>query len=98
MIRRPPRSTRTDTLFPYTTLCRSGLRGAAARDEVPAEPAQIAGQLDDAGLVVDGDEGPHGVGASFVRMVGSVKTARMVSGYRRRSTALMRSCSDDSSS
>src|SRR3546814_19962996 len=27
MIRRPPRSTRTDTLFPYTTLFRS-LRGA----------------------------------------------------------------------
>src|SRR3546814_8190261 len=26
MIRRPPRSTRTDTLFPYTTLCRSGGR------------------------------------------------------------------------
>src|SRR3546814_4272880 len=24
MIRRPPRSTRTATLFPYTTLCRSG--------------------------------------------------------------------------
>src|SRR3546814_11723374 len=24
MIRRPPRSTRTDTLFPYTTLFRSG--------------------------------------------------------------------------
>src|SRR3546814_7862794 len=23
MIRRPPRATRTDTLFPYTTLCRS---------------------------------------------------------------------------
>src|SRR3546814_9121938 len=34
MIRRPPRSTRTDTLFPYTTLfrsgrCRSGRWGAA---------------------------------------------------------------------
>src|SRR3546814_3121983 len=28
MIRRPPRSTRTDTLFPYTTLFRS--RGGAA--------------------------------------------------------------------
>src|SRR3546814_4382483 len=27
MIRRPPRSTRTDTLFPYTTLFRSGLIG-----------------------------------------------------------------------
>src|SRR3546814_15244973 len=27
MIRRPPRSTRTDTLFPYTTLFRSGRAG-----------------------------------------------------------------------
>src|SRR3546814_15933275 len=27
MIRRPPRSTRTDTLFPYTTLFRSGGAG-----------------------------------------------------------------------
>src|SRR3546814_3641978 len=27
MIRRPPRSTRTDTLFPYTTLFRSELIG-----------------------------------------------------------------------
>src|SRR3546814_13419670 len=26
MIRRPPRSTRTDTLFPYTTLFRSAVR------------------------------------------------------------------------
>src|SRR3546814_2543284 len=26
MIRRPPRFTRTDTLFPYTTLFRSGFR------------------------------------------------------------------------
>src|SRR3546814_8870893 len=31
MIRRPPRSTRTDTLFPYTTLFRSPLRGAGRR-------------------------------------------------------------------
>src|SRR3546814_8017560 len=30
MIRRPPRSTRTDTLFPYTTLFRSPLRRAAS--------------------------------------------------------------------
>src|SRR3546814_14867248 len=30
MIRRPPRSTRTDTLFPYTTLVRSLGRGAPA--------------------------------------------------------------------
>src|SRR3546814_10335424 len=31
MIRRPPRSTRTDTLFPYTTLFRS--RAAVLEDE-----------------------------------------------------------------
>src|SRR3546814_6756983 len=30
MIRRPPRSTRTDTLFPYTTLFRSRSPGAPA--------------------------------------------------------------------
>src|SRR3546814_15797261 len=39
MIRRPPRSTRTDTLFPYTTLFRSfriilGAIGEIARKEV----------------------------------------------------------------
>src|SRR3546814_15820958 len=28
MLRRPPRSTRTDTLFPYTTLCRSAMEAA----------------------------------------------------------------------
>src|SRR3546814_18927663 len=41
MIRRPPRSTRTDTLFPYTTLFRSllGLRlaGPEARAIVAVE-------------------------------------------------------------
>src|SRR3546814_8610976 len=31
MIRRPPRSTRTDTLFPYTTLFRSMLQRAIAQ-------------------------------------------------------------------
>src|SRR3546814_20185377 len=32
MIRRPPRSTRTDTLFPYTTLVRSHLVTRVAPD------------------------------------------------------------------
>src|SRR3546814_20648732 len=31
MIRRPPRSTRTDTLFPYTTLFRSAQESAITR-------------------------------------------------------------------
>src|SRR3546814_5277172 len=35
MIRRPPRSTRTDTLFPYTTLFRS---------RVPADRTHVAGR------------------------------------------------------
>src|SRR3546814_3822324 len=38
MIRRPPRSTRTDTLFPYTTLFRSLHRLLVPLE---AEPAQV---------------------------------------------------------
>src|SRR3546814_13922443 len=37
MIRRPPRSTRTDTLFPYTTLFRS----ATSRQTAPAFPETV---------------------------------------------------------
>src|SRR3546814_14139182 len=41
MIRRPPRSTRTDTLFPYTTLFRSDIaRDADAEDMVHHIAAQ----------------------------------------------------------
>src|SRR3546814_14601239 len=36
MIRRPPRSTRTDTLFPYTTLFRSAGMGQGVAHEVDA--------------------------------------------------------------
>src|SRR3546814_3560627 len=35
MIRRPPRSTRTDTLFPYTTLFRSDPQGRRGRQGPP---------------------------------------------------------------
>src|SRR3546814_13148562 len=61
MIRRPPRSTRTDTLFPYTTLFRS----------VPGsrrfEPGDLEG-LEDAGreigypLLVKASAGGGGIG------------------------------------
>src|SRR3546814_8253730 len=44
MIRRPPRSTRTDTLFPYTTLFRSSwCPGAARRGPGPHRPARRRG-------------------------------------------------------
>src|SRR3546814_21101343 len=42
MIRRPPRSTRTDTLFPYTTLFRSNI-GYAHVDGVLAPWAPVVG-------------------------------------------------------
>src|SRR3546814_5330206 len=45
MLRRPPRSTRTDTLFPYTTLFRSRRTAdqeAAARKGGPAHPSRPA--------------------------------------------------------
>src|SRR3546814_11782388 len=38
MIRRPPRSTRTDTLFPYTTLFRS------ERGKPPPQPSVTGGR------------------------------------------------------
>src|SRR3546814_12338952 len=37
MIRRPPRSTRTDTLFPYTTLFRSAIDRAGAAEQGAAD-------------------------------------------------------------
>src|SRR3546814_8373141 len=42
MIRRPPRSTRTDTLFPYTTLFRSYLRHSRARPDIPSFLRRLA--------------------------------------------------------
>src|SRR3546814_17381265 len=50
MIRRPPRSTRTDTLFPYTTLFRSHQR--AQRHNAAAITLVIAG--DGVHMDVDG--------------------------------------------
>src|SRR3546814_11833907 len=46
MIRRPPRSTRTDTLFPYTTLFRSRDKAATSRwwGELRAEAAAAFGR------------------------------------------------------
>src|SRR3546814_7593962 len=43
MLRRPPRSTRTDTLFPYTTLFRSPLNPTL--DEPISTPAQSSPTL-----------------------------------------------------
>src|SRR3546814_14463763 len=59
MIRRPPRSTRTDTLFPYTTLFRSTIWRVTPTTPV-AVPAAVAAPQDAA---PDADEMPD-VGAT----------------------------------
>src|SRR3546814_3336719 len=41
MIRRPPRSTRTDTLCPYTTLFRSSAALYGNPDYIPGEEAHV---------------------------------------------------------
>src|SRR3546814_6442807 len=66
MIRRPPRSTRTDTLFPYPTLFRSHAdrsgqavshRGAARIGPEALPAAQMRGlETDDTGAAVAGDD------------------------------------------
>src|SRR3546814_2482289 len=53
MIRRPPRSTRTDTLFPYTTLFRSGRRALLAR-----EPRRLRRDQHDGASLHDGAGAP----------------------------------------
>src|SRR3546814_1997629 len=45
MIRRPPRSTRTDTLFPYTTLFRSDYSGDLLEPEAVLECIERAKAL-----------------------------------------------------
>src|SRR3546814_2414420 len=45
MIRRPPRSTRTDTLFPYTTLFRSMVCGRCSMPPISPGPKKCAARL-----------------------------------------------------
>src|SRR3546814_3620206 len=46
MIRRPPRSTRTDTLFPYTTLFRSLILDVDTNGGIePAEAVRLAARI-----------------------------------------------------
>src|SRR3546814_5728528 len=54
MRRRPPRSTRTDTLFPYTTLFRSEGRGPATAGEKKTID-YVTAQMQAAGVQPGGD-------------------------------------------
>src|SRR3546814_20282967 len=91
MIRRPPRSTRTDTLFPYTTLFRSAEARTRSllRQELFALPRSVDPAPDDPGRAVargravrnrDDDPAAPPVGARAGRA--SVRAARGVAGAR----------------
>src|SRR3546814_11905112 len=56
MIRRPPRSTRTDTLFPYTTLFRSIFRIMSYIAEAEAKGIKPVAGADV--FIAEGDEAP----------------------------------------
>src|SRR3546814_461529 len=96
MIRRPPRSTRTDTLFPYTTLFRSRpgaavgdrdarLRarpeGARPRRQSLSEPWAFLGHSEHAGDAV-GEPRLHRRCARRAR--GGPQLSRLVAGRERR--------------
>src|SRR3546814_10624846 len=72
MLRRPPRSTRTDTLFPYPTLFRSGAadsdvwRAGACGGKLPRSPDPRGSSRCHRGA--DGDPGPgKGAGQQVAR-------------------------------
>src|SRR3546814_3933834 len=76
MIRRPPSSTRTDTLFPYTTLFRASLKtGIAAAADT------------DGAFIFLGDMPavPHGEAARLAGLLGSAYAALPRHGGRPRS-------------
>src|SRR3546814_5542810 len=96
MLRRPPRSTRTDTLFPYTTLFRSLLRQQPTQAIIESYRGQVAVGLRPAtiGMIIqEGDIIETGA-KSFVslrlpdRSVVSLPSQSAVRGSRLRRTML----------
>src|SRR3546814_14250588 len=82
MIRRPPRSTRTDTLFPYTTLFRSLMKLVSRGDTTVVDAYlspilrryvdRVAGELD-----ADAKAGPR---LMFMQSNGGLTDARLFQG------------------
>src|SRR3546814_18575854 len=88
MITRPPRSTRTDTLFPYTTLFRSRDRRQVERGEpaiaiaaVRQKPHQAADQNDGR----NGDERPAQIGHAKLALCRAFGQVRNIPPMRTRS-------------
>src|SRR3546814_14020673 len=81
MIRRPPRATRTDTRFPYTTLFRSQLLAGAARqrgaDRHRAEQVAHAREA----LQVGADALPQVIKAATAPVVGHDEAATQLDAF-----------------
>src|SRR3546814_13093137 len=85
MRRRPPRSTRTDTLFPYTTLFRSRTRQAEASEQAARQAAEHAAA--DAANHVLGTEDLLNI-ARMLQRDDPTPFVRALSGEDRKSTRL----------
>src|SRR3546814_1083072 len=73
MIRRPPRSTRTDTLFPYTTLFRSHTLKGSAQGIGAFAMARAAAQVEAAAM--NGDAAGRAEGVDGLRI--AIRDARI---------------------
>src|SRR3546814_3388066 len=85
MIRRPPRSTRTDTLFPYTTLFRSviGSGGSVIREIVAESGAKI--DISDDGTVKIASANAESIRAAIGRIKGITSEPEVGTIYQGRS-------------
>src|SRR3546814_12126738 len=93
MIRRPPRSTRTDTRVPYTTLCLSLLAGIVRGRDLVHEQGRRAGspvdrQVEDVEAVIAADDVVHQLGAHAVAEVDLGIDDALVVDQDRKSTRL----------
>src|SRR3546814_12953796 len=94
MIRRPPRSTRTDTLLPYTTLCRS-LKPRPKQNSRPTSGAGAGGEGSggaEAGDCGAADDEPADMGFQprGISSIDSVTTAARTLGRHSRERPAMR--------
>src|SRR3546814_18382754 len=98
MIRRPPRSTRTDTLFPYTTLFRSlieapaALNAALAHDEDIAAMAHLVAPARDVLYLGRGPDYPLALeGALKLKEISSIHAEGYASGGMKHGPSALRS-------
>src|SRR3546814_9911263 len=87
MIRRPPRSTRTDTLFPYTTLFRSPANKSTARGRLNGRSLidRVSDARKEANLIPEKDA-DHSAMQGNMRRMGLLRACLLVkdlSGIRR---------------